>query len=80
MAPTSNALRFVIIGGGPAGLAAAQQLARAGHEVQVLFLDASDESLTRRYSETRRRHPLAGRGTVAEGLANERAVLKGGTP
>ena len=49
---------------------------RAGHEVQVLFLDASDESLTRRYSETRRRHPLAGRGTVAEGLANERAVLK----
>lgn len=49
---------------------------RAGHEVQVLFLDASDESLTRRYSETRRRHPLAGRGTVAEGLANERSVLK----
>jgi UPF0042 nucleotide-binding protein len=49
---------------------------RAGHEVQVLFLDASDESLTRRYSETRRRHPLAGRGTVADGLANERSVLK----
>ncbi|MBE2253502.1 MAG: RNase adapter RapZ [Myxococcus sp.] len=49
---------------------------RAGHDVQVLFLDASDESLTRRYSETRRRHPLSGRGTVADGLATERALLK----
>jgi UPF0042 nucleotide-binding protein len=49
---------------------------RAGHEVQVLFLDASDDVLTRRYSETRRKHPLAGRGTIAEGLANERALLK----
>ncbi len=49
---------------------------RAGHDVQVLFLDASDEALTRRYSETRRRHPLADRGTVADGLAKERAALK----
>lgn len=49
---------------------------RAGHEVQVLFLDASDDVLTRRYSETRRKHPLAGRGSIAEGLANERALLK----
>ncbi|MBL8923804.1 MAG: RNase adapter RapZ [Myxococcaceae bacterium] len=48
---------------------------RAGHDVQVLFLDATDEVLTRRYSETRRKHPLAGRGTIAEGLANERALL-----
>jgi RNase adapter protein RapZ len=49
---------------------------RAGHDVHVLFLDASDESLTRRYSETRRRHPLSGRGTVADGLATERSMLK----
>jgi UPF0042 nucleotide-binding protein len=49
---------------------------RAGHDVQVLFLDASDEALTRRYSETRRRHPLSGRGTVADGLATERSLLK----
>lgn len=48
---------------------------RAGHQVSVLFLDASDEVLTRRYSETRRRHPLSGRGTVADGLAKERAAL-----
>lgn len=49
---------------------------RAGHAVQVLFLDASDEALIRRYQETRRRHPLAPRGTVADGIARERAALK----
>ena len=49
---------------------------RAGHQVDVLFLDASDESLMRRYSETRRKHPLAGTGTVAEGIAKERKALR----
>lgn len=49
---------------------------RAGHDVQVLFLDASDDTLTRRYSETRRRHPLSTHGTVADGLATERNLLK----
>jgi UPF0042 nucleotide-binding protein len=48
---------------------------RAGHRVEVLFLDSSDEALTRRYSETRRRHPLAEKGGVAEGIAKERALL-----
>jgi UPF0042 nucleotide-binding protein len=49
---------------------------RAGHQVSVLFLDSSDEVLTRRYSETRRRHPLSGQsGNVAEGLKRERAAL-----
>jgi UPF0042 nucleotide-binding protein len=48
---------------------------RAGHEVQVLFLDASDEAIARRFSETRRRHPLSERGTVADGLARERGLL-----
>ncbi len=49
---------------------------RAGHHVEVLFLDASDEALTRRYSETRRRHPLSGSGSVADGLKLEREALK----
>lgn len=49
---------------------------RAGHHVEVLFLDASDEALTRRYSETRRRHPLSGTGSVADGLRREREALK----
>jgi UPF0042 nucleotide-binding protein len=48
---------------------------RGGHRVDVLFLDSSDEALTRRYSETRRRHPLAEKGGVAEGIAKERALL-----
>ena len=49
---------------------------RAGHRVDVLFLDSSDEALTRRYSETRRRHPLAGKAGVAEGIAAERKALE----
>ncbi len=49
---------------------------RAGHHVEVLFLDASDDALTRRYSETRRRHPLSGTGSVADGLKREREALK----
>ncbi|HYG66408.1 MAG TPA: RNase adapter RapZ [Anaeromyxobacteraceae bacterium] len=49
---------------------------RTKGDVEVLFLDASDESLVRRYSETRRRHPLAGEGgTVLEGIAAERRAL-----
>jgi RNase adapter protein RapZ len=51
-------------------------LRREGHVVRVLFLDAGDESLQRRFSETRRRHPLAPEGTVAEGLRREREVLR----
>lgn len=35
----------------------------------VIFLDGSDEALRRRYTETRRRHPLATGGTIDEGLA-----------
>jgi len=48
----------------------------AGHRVQVLFLDCSDEVLIRRFSETRRRHPLAPTGTVSEGISLERAALQ----
>src|SRR3954467_9169336 len=36
------------------------KLRDAGHRVEVMFLDATDEVLLRRYSETRRRHPLSG--------------------
>ncbi|MBN9682348.1 RNase adapter RapZ [Corallococcus sp. NCSPR001] len=52
------------------------EVRRAGHQVDVLFLDASDDSLMRRFSETRRRHPLAPDGTVAEGIHREREALK----
>jgi UPF0042 nucleotide-binding protein len=49
----------------------------AGHHVQILFFDASDEVLLRRFSETRRPHPLAGQETVQEGITRERKALEG---
>lgn len=41
----------------------------------LLFLEASDEVLMRRFSETRRRHPLAKEGPVIEGIRQEREIL-----
>jgi UPF0042 nucleotide-binding protein len=53
-----------------------EDLRRKGTDVTVLFFDSSDESLIRRYSETRRRHPLAGgSGSVPDGIAAERKAL-----
>jgi len=52
-----------------------RELREKGAGVEVLFLDSSDEALVRRYSETRRPHPLAGKGTVADGVAAERRAL-----
>lgn len=46
-----------------------------GVRVQILFLDADDDTLVRRYSETRRRHPMSDGGTVREGIDRERAAL-----
>jgi RNase adapter protein RapZ len=45
------------------------------HRVEVLFLEAGDEALVRRYRETRRRHPLAGEGQVLDGIRAERRAL-----
>ncbi len=44
--------------------------------VEVLFLDAQDEILCRRFSETRRPHPLAQEGTVLAGIKREREMLE----
>jgi UPF0042 nucleotide-binding protein len=43
---------------------------------RMLFLDASEESLIRRFSETRRPHPLAGKVSLLEALRRERAMLE----
>lgn len=52
------------------------ELERQGFNPEVLFLDASDDVLARRYSETRRPHPMAESGaTVAEGIRRERLAL-----
>jgi UPF0042 nucleotide-binding protein len=49
--------------------------AREGVEIGTLFLDCSDDELARRYSETRRRHPLALDRPAAEGIEQERRLL-----
>jgi UPF0042 nucleotide-binding protein len=52
-------------------------LAAAGVRVHLVFLDCSDEVLIKRYSETRRRHPLALRGvSLADAIAAERRLLR----
>jgi len=60
-------------------LAAVRQLRTGGEQVSVLFLDAPDEVLVRRFEDRRRRHPLSGaaeRRAVAESIAAERAILE----
>jgi len=50
-------------------------LRRDGNLVRVVFLDASDEVLVRRFSESRRPHPLAPMGSALEGIRAERGLL-----
>jgi UPF0042 nucleotide-binding protein len=47
-----------------------------GHYVQVLFFDASDYVLLRRFSETRRPHPAAAGGSVLDGISREGKALE----
>lgn len=54
---------------------AISDLRQGDTRVEVLYLDATDEVLIRRYSETRRRHPLSPDGSVVGGIAEERRVL-----
>ncbi len=46
-----------------------------GIAVRLVFLDASDATLVRRFEEARRPHPLQGDGTILEGIARERTAL-----
>lgn len=52
-----------------------EELRRGRHDVHVLFLDAGDDVLLFRFSETRRRHPLAGKGGAKEAIRRERKML-----
>ncbi|MET0330488.1 MAG: RNase adapter RapZ [Dyella sp.] len=53
------------------------ELAAAGVEVHLIFLDSRDEVLIKRYSETRRRHPLSAQGlSLADAIAEERRLLR----
>ena len=49
-----------------------EQLGEAGYEFEILFLDAEDKVLVKRYKESRRSHPLALNGRVDDGIRQER--------
>jgi len=56
--------------------AALEEVRREGHQLEVVFFDCADDVLMRRFSETRRRHPISPDGSVADGIAEERRLLE----
>lgn len=54
-----------------------KKIKAAGHDLEFLFIDASDEVLIRRFSETRRRHPASETSTLSESIWLERHQLTG---
>ncbi len=57
---------------------AIEALKADGNQVKVLFLESAVETLVKRFSETRRKHPLSNENTtLAESIANERDLLAG---
>lgn len=55
--------------------AALETLEEIGIKYRIVFLDASDDVLVRRFKETRRRHPLAQEGRIFEAIRQEREIL-----
>ena len=55
---------------------AISSLATRGVSPQVVFLEASDEALVRRFENVRRPHPMQGSGTIIDGIAAERELLR----
>ncbi|MCK9478393.1 MAG: RNase adapter RapZ [Firmicutes bacterium] len=53
------------------------ELGKKGYQYDLLFLDANDSTLIKRYKETRRKHPLSNSDRLPEAIAKEREVLKG---
>jgi len=54
-----------------------QQLRNEGYHLEIIFLQASEEVLVKRYSETRRHHPVSGGKSLLENIRYEREQLKG---
>jgi UPF0042 nucleotide-binding protein len=52
-------------------------LKKNGYPFEILFMEASDSVLLKRYKETRRMHPLSPEGRVEEGVKKERKILEG---
>ncbi len=53
-----------------------ERLKNSGYQLEILFLEADDSVLIKRYKETRRVHPLAPQGRLEEGVRKERKVLE----
>ena len=53
-----------------------EELKQAGHTYEILFMEASDRVVIKRYKETRRAHPLAQEGRLLRGIIEERRVLQ----
>ena len=54
---------------------ALDEVEESGVDLRVLFLDASDETLVRRFEQVRRPHPLQGEGRVLDAIGEERRLL-----
>ena len=52
------------------------EIKASGQKYELLFLDADDAAIVRRFKETRRRHPLGDSGTLLENLEKERKLLE----
>lgn len=53
-----------------------EDLKNRSYNYEILFLDANEPTLVKRYKETRRKHPLAKNGRINEGIAKERAKIE----
>ncbi|MBN2808053.1 MAG: RNase adapter RapZ [Deltaproteobacteria bacterium] len=53
-----------------------RKIKKSSIALELVFLEANDQSLIKRYSETRRKHPVAVRGSVAQAVAQERELLQ----
>jgi UPF0042 nucleotide-binding protein len=53
-----------------------KSLKKKGHQFEILFLDADEETLLKRYSQTRRHHPLSQDKSLLEGIRTEQKQLK----
>lgn len=57
------------------GNAAFEKVRSAGHKLDVYFFDATDDALIRRFSATRRRHPLMAHTNISTAISHERSIL-----
>jgi UPF0042 nucleotide-binding protein len=53
-----------------------KEIKESGYNTELLYLESSDDALIRRFSETRRKHPLALEESPIEGIIRERKILK----